>query len=104
MTTVYNVTFYGAKLQIQRQLEDTKGFPLDQVKPASGYIATKTFNSIRQLFSSAREIQDWFSECAFLISRVRNNTVQWETPLGLLVSQPYYRKLSVYNQNVLTFP
>lgn len=57
MTTVYNVTFYGAKLQIQRQLEDTVGFPLDQVKEASNYIAAKTFSSIRQLFSSAREIQ-----------------------------------------------
>lgn len=57
MTTVYNVTFFGAKLQIQRQLEDTKGFPQDKVKEASTYIATRTFNSIRQLFSSAREIQ-----------------------------------------------
>lgn len=100
MTTVYNVTFYGAKLQIQGQLEDTKDFPSDQVIPASAYIANKTFASIRQLFSSAREIQDWFSECAFLISRVRNSTVHWETPLGLLVSQPYYRKLSVYNPSV----
>lgn len=59
MTTVYNVTFYGAKLQIQRQLEDTKGFPVEQVKEASSYIATKTFNSIRKLFNSAQEIQVW---------------------------------------------
>lgn len=57
MTTVYNVTFYGAKLQILRQLQDLKNFPLDKAKDSSEYIAQKTFSSIRQLFTSAREIQ-----------------------------------------------
>lgn len=97
MTTVYNVTFYGAKLQILRQLEDLKNFPHDKAREASAYIAHKTFKSIRQLFSSAREIQDWFSECAYLITRVRDCGLKWETPLGLPVSQPYFRMVSVQN-------
>jgi len=92
MTTVYNVTFYGAKLQILRQLEDIKDFPLDKAKESSEYIAKQTFSSIRKLFTSAREIQDWFSECAYLITRIRNCSLKWETPLGLPVSQPYFRK------------
>lgn len=57
MTTVYNVTFYGAKLQILKQLENNAAIPVEQAKSASAYIAHKTFNSIRKLFSSAREIQ-----------------------------------------------
>ena len=57
MTTVYNVTVYGAKLQILRQLENIKDFPLTKAKDASSYIAQKTFLSIRQLFKAAREIQ-----------------------------------------------
>lgn len=44
--------------------------------------------------------QDWFSECAFLISRVRNNPVKWKTPLGLFVSQPYFTNISVYKEDV----
>ncbi len=57
MTTVYNVTVYGAKLQILRQLENIKDFPLTKAKDSSAYIAQKTFLSIRQLFKAAREIQ-----------------------------------------------
>ncbi|CAF0962023.1 unnamed protein product [Brachionus calyciflorus] len=97
MTTVYNVTFYGAKLQILKQLEDLKNFPQDKAREASAYIAHKTFKSIRQLFSSAREIQDWFSECAYLITRVRDCALKWETPLGLPVTQPYFRQVNIHN-------
>ena len=93
MTTVYNVTFYGAQLQILRQLEALPGFPKDKAKEASVYIASKTFNSIRSLFKSAQQIQDWLSECAFLISSMRNCTLKWETPLGLPISQPYYKMI-----------
>ncbi len=93
MTTVYNVTVYGAKLQILRQLENIKDFPLHKARESSAYIAKNTFLSIRQLFSAAREIQDWLCECAYLISRIRNQTVKWQTPLGLPISQPYYRKI-----------
>jgi DNA-directed RNA polymerase len=93
MTTVYNVTFYGARLQIQKQLHDIKDFPSDQIRKASTYIAERTFMSITKLFSAAKEIQDWLCETAYLISRVRNETVKWETPLGLPISQPYYRKI-----------
>jgi DNA-directed RNA polymerase len=52
MTTVYNVTVYGASLQIKKQLPETG---LDS--QAGLYLARKVFSSIGELFKSAREIQ-----------------------------------------------
>lgn len=91
MTTVYGVTRYGARLQIARQLKDIDDFPKDWVWPASTYLTTKTFESLREMFNSTREIQDWFTECARLISGVCGKNVEWSTPLGLPVVQPYNR-------------
>lgn len=91
MTTVYGVTRYGARLQIARQLKDIDEFPKDWVWPASTYLTTKTFESLREMFTSTREIQDWFTECARLISGVGGQNVEWCTPLGLPVVQPYNR-------------
>lgn len=41
------------------------------------------------MFKSAREIQDWFTECARLVCTVRGQNMEWITPLGLPVVQPY---------------
>ncbi|XP_011193541.1 DNA-directed RNA polymerase, mitochondrial isoform X1 [Zeugodacus cucurbitae] len=91
MTTVYGVTRYGARLQIARQLKDIESFPKEWVWPASTYLTSKTFESLREMFTSTREIQDWFTECARLISGVCGQNVEWVTPLGLPVVQPYNR-------------
>lgn len=99
MTTVYNVTLYGAKLQILRQLEDNN-FPSDRALEASTYLAAKTFQSIREIFTSAKLIQDWLSQCAYLIAFVRDKNVIWETPLGLPVAQPYQKSVkSKFNRS-----
>lgn len=92
MTTVYGVTRYGARLQIAKQLKDIDDFPKDWVWPASTYLTSKTFDSIREMFTSTREIQDWFTDCARLISTVCCQNVEWITPLGLPVVQPYNRQ------------
>lgn len=91
MTTVYGVTRFGARLQIARQLKDIEDFPKDMVWSASAYLTSKTFESLRSMFTSTREIQDWFTECARLISAVNGQNVEWVTPLGLPVVQPYSR-------------
>jgi hypothetical protein len=57
MTIVYGVTRYGAKAQIQGQLADIKNFPPNKSWPAAAYLAGKTFDSIKQMFTSARQIQ-----------------------------------------------
>lgn len=91
MTTVYGVTRFGARLQIARQLKDIENFPKDMVWPGSTYLTCKTFESLRSMFTSTKEIQDWFTECARLISAVNGQNVEWITPLGLPVVQPYTR-------------
>uniref|UniRef100_A0A1B0BRN9 DNA-directed RNA polymerase n=1 Tax=Glossina palpalis gambiensis TaxID=67801 RepID=A0A1B0BRN9_9MUSC len=98
MTTVYGVTRHGARLQIARQLKDIDDFPKDWVWPASSYLTTKTFLSLREMFTSTREIQDWFTACARVISGVCGKNVEWITPLGLPVVQPYNRQDS-YKQS-----
>jgi DNA-directed RNA polymerase len=92
MTTVYGVTRYGARLQIAKQLKDIDEFPKEWVWPASSYLTGKTFDSLREMFTSTKEIQDWFTDCARLISTVCGQNVEWTTPLGLPVVQPYNRQ------------
>ena len=103
MTTVYNVTFYGAKYQIMRQLEDIADFPKDKLAESSIYLAKKTFATIRQIFTSAKKIQDWLSRCAYLISSIKQETVKWHTPIGLPVTQPYFKN-SKTKSNLLELP
>uniref|UniRef100_A0A182W7N9 DNA-directed RNA polymerase n=1 Tax=Anopheles minimus TaxID=112268 RepID=A0A182W7N9_9DIPT len=91
MTTVYGVTRYGARKQIARQLEYIDEFPKEWIWPASSYLTVKTFDALSEMFTSAKEIQDWFTDCARLISAVCAQNVEWVTPLGLPVVQPYNR-------------
>jgi DNA-directed RNA polymerase len=41
------------------------------------------------MFTSAKDIQDWFTESAKLISTVAGESVEWITPIGLPVVQSY---------------
>lgn len=91
MTTVYGVTRFGARLQIARQLKDIDQFPKESVWSGSSYLTGRTFESLGSMFTSTREIQDWFTECARLISSVCGQNVEWVTPMGLPVVQPYFR-------------
>ncbi|XP_052284734.1 DNA-directed RNA polymerase, mitochondrial-like isoform X3 [Dreissena polymorpha] len=94
MTTVYGVTSYGARKQIFRQL-DYKDFPDEHINVASQYLMKTTFDCMRKLFTSAKEIQTWFDKCALAISRTANSPVEWITPLNFPVIQAYYREMSM---------
>ncbi|BEJ13301.1 hypothetical protein CspHIS471_0304750 [Cutaneotrichosporon sp. HIS471] len=69
MTTVYGVTFIGAREQIARQLVARGGIHAEEIYPVSAYVARKVLASIGDLFSGARAIQDWLTLCARLIAR-----------------------------------
>lgn len=69
MTTVYGVTFVGARDQIAKQLRARGDMSSDDVWVTSAYIAKKVLNSIGSLFWGARAIQDWLTNTARLISR-----------------------------------
>lgn len=88
MTTVYGVTRYGARHQIARQLS-ARGYPEDQIWKASSYLTTKTFESIGQMFNKSMLIQEWLNRCAYVIASHCGQPVDWETPLGFPIVQPY---------------
>jgi len=97
MTSVYGVTFIGARAQIQKQLKD-KDFINTEEKElyeASHYMAMLTLECIKDLFSGAHEIKKWLIQCASQISAT-SNPVSWITPLGLPVVQPYRSKRGEY--------
>lgn len=64
----------------------------------------RTFDSLRSMFTSTREIQDWFTDCAKLISGVGGQHVEWVTPLGLPVIQPYVKFKKVLGTSYEMFP
>lgn len=88
MTSVYGVTFSGAKDQILRQLKELQIVDDEHVAEASKYIATNTLSAIADLFSSAQNIKTWLIECAGKIAE-SGHSVCWITPLGIPVIQPY---------------
>jgi DNA-directed RNA polymerase len=100
MTSVYGVTYVGARAQITKRLKEIE-FDEDAISNCSKYLTEKVFKAIRELFDGAHAIQDWLALAARRISRsVRLDvdteegdefisSVIWTSPLGLPVVQPY---------------
>uniref|UniRef100_T1IV89 DNA-directed RNA polymerase n=1 Tax=Strigamia maritima TaxID=126957 RepID=T1IV89_STRMM len=89
MTTVYGVTRYGARQQIVRQLKEIPSFSRDQDFKAASYLVVNVFSSLETMFSATKKIQEWFTKSANLISIITKKPVEWVTPIGLPVVQPY---------------
>uniref|UniRef100_A0A673JZG5 DNA-directed RNA polymerase n=1 Tax=Sinocyclocheilus rhinocerous TaxID=307959 RepID=A0A673JZG5_9TELE len=90
MTVVYGVTRYGGRLQIEKRLKEIDDFPKDYIWDASHYLVKQVFSSLKEMFTGTREIQEWLTESASLIAK-SGRTVEWVTPLGLPIVQPYHR-------------
>ncbi|BFZ24798.1 hypothetical protein BsWGS_27837 [Bradybaena similaris] len=101
MTTVYGVTKYGAKQQIYRQLKDIPEIPEDLAWKASLYLTETTFSCLREMFTATKDIQDWLTDTARRISLVL--PVEWVTPLGFPVLQPYFKKQSFAESKFFQF-
>ncbi|CAE6492233.1 unnamed protein product, partial [Rhizoctonia solani] len=86
MTTVYGVTFIGARDQIEKQLRDIVGLSREESWPVAAYLAkrvrvkiysyrrllterTQVLGAIGDLFSGASQIQNWLSISARLIAK-----------------------------------
>lgn len=115
MTTVYGVTFIGARDQIARQLKDRGDTPLEQIYPSASFLARLVLGAIGDLFAGATKIQNWFNTIARLVAssvpprqfqkllnqglgadalakavtQEQMTTMSWTTPLGLPINQPY---------------
>ncbi|XP_019420030.1 PREDICTED: DNA-directed RNA polymerase 2B, chloroplastic/mitochondrial-like [Lupinus angustifolius] len=92
MTSVYGVTYIGAREQIKRRLKERDAISDDsELFGASCYAAKITLTALEEMFQGARSIMSWLGDCAKIIAS-ENQPVRWTTPLGLPVVQPY-RKL-----------
>ncbi|OVA10304.1 DNA-directed RNA polymerase [Macleaya cordata] len=89
MTSVYGVTYVGAREQIKRRLMERGSITDDRLLfSASCYAAKVTMTALGEMFQAARSIMGWLSDCAKVIAS-ENQPVRWTTPLGLPVVQPY---------------
>ena len=100
MTSVYGVTYVGARQQIQEKIEQklaAQGHDLDEIDfevfNACGYLAVVTLEVIGDLFSGAKCIMNWLTSCARLITQ-HGFPVAWISPIGLPAVQPYRQKKS----------
>lgn len=55
-------------------------------------LAQTTLAALEETFGNAKDIMNWLSDCAGRIS-AQDKIVEWTTPLGLPVMQPYRRKV-----------
>ena len=69
MTTVYGVTFIGARDQLHKQLEDRGDINPDICWTASAYLARQVLLCIGDTFKGAKGIMNYLNLCARLISR-----------------------------------
>ncbi|ONK78853.1 uncharacterized protein A4U43_C01F240 [Asparagus officinalis] len=89
MTSVYGVTYVGAREQIKRRLTEKGKITDDRLLFHASCYATKvTLNALGEMFQAARGIMKWLGDCAKVIAS-ENEPVRWTTPLGLPVVQPY---------------
>ncbi|KAL8528517.1 hypothetical protein ACS0TY_006087 [Phlomoides rotata] len=89
MTSVYGVTYIGARDQIKRRLKERDAIGDDaEIFGAACYAAKITLTALGEMFEAARKIMSWLGECAKIIAS-ENEPVCWTTPLGLPVVQPY---------------
>lgn len=94
MTSVYGVTIIGARSQICNRLAEIEGFPENMLFPASMMLASLTLSSLGDIFSGATRTMDWLYAAATSIAK-KGHEVQWITPVGLPVIQPYRKKARV---------
>ncbi|KAL6139928.1 hypothetical protein ACLB2K_058229 [Fragaria x ananassa] len=88
MTSVYGVTYIGARDQIKKRLKERGAISEDDVFGCACYAAKVTLAALGEMFEAARSIMSWLGDCAKIIAS-ENETVRWTTPLGLPVVQPY---------------
>ncbi|XP_074309443.1 DNA-directed RNA polymerase 1B, mitochondrial-like [Silene latifolia] len=89
MTSVYGVTYTGARDQIKKRLKERDVIKDDsEMFAAACYAAKITMTALGEMFEAARSIMSWLGDCAKIIAS-ENQPVQWTTPIGLPVVQPY---------------
>ena len=87
MTSVYGVTQTGARAQILARLKEV-GLEREDAYRVSHYLAAKVLEAVDGVCHGAAGAMDWLKSAAKAIIPLQE-PIQWETPLGLPVVQPY---------------
>jgi DNA-directed RNA polymerase len=108
MTSVYGVTFVGAREQITNRLSERGWDDPDVIWRVSNYAARTTLNKIQEMFTGAKAHMSWLAQAAKLIS-AQGKPVEWTSPAGLPIVQPYrlfdrYRVMTSSQRIVLCQP
>ncbi|KAJ3394316.1 DNA-directed RNA polymerase [Entophlyctis sp. JEL0112] len=72
MTNTYGVTFVGARAQVTARMKENKelyAFTDEEIKESSLEITHLIFDSLGELFSGARALQNWLNSTASLIAK-----------------------------------
>ena len=100
MTSVYGVTYIGARTQIQEKIQsklEGLGHDIDEIDDevfrACGYLATITMQAVGDLFVGAKQTMDWLTVCARMITQ-HGYPVAWISPIGVPAIQPYRQRKS----------
>ncbi|KAA8499719.1 DNA-directed RNA polymerase 3, chloroplastic [Porphyridium purpureum] len=91
MTSVYGVSLIGARRQIGNKLKEIDAVSAKDRPKAALYLAKHTLSGIGNIFRNATHIMEWLQSISHEITRT-GNFVQWTTPLGLPVIQPYAKR------------
>lgn len=92
MTSVYGVTFVGARNQIANRLKERGFADSREMFKVSSYAARITLDELAMMFSEAKGIMNWLGAVAAEVVQKTGETVTWTTPLGLPIMQPYRNK------------
>lgn len=88
MTYVYSVTHVGAKGQVRDTLMN-RGFEKRDAEFCARWVANLVMGGMDAVTPGAAEAMRWLRECAGKIVDA-GRSVEWISPIGLHVRQPYY--------------
>jgi DNA-directed RNA polymerase len=92
MTSVYGVTRTGAREQLVPRLLEL-GMERKDVAKAASWLAKVTMESIGEKCIAASEIMGWLkSSVRQIVLKDRTRPIEWTTPLGFPVLQPYWNQ------------
>ncbi|KAG6865592.1 hypothetical protein C0991_001141 [Blastosporella zonata] len=95
MTTVYGVTFVGAREQIEKQLKDKKIVSEEDCWQAASYLASKAIpkerlpEAMAESKRRAKKKAKMFTLSDTRLKKEQMTSVVWTTSLGLPIVQPY---------------
>lgn len=89
MTFVYNVTKVGAREQIKGQLKK-RGVDRRNLFKYSALLSGLVLDAVGDTFPKSTQIMRWIETCCRMMCKHSpNRAIQWTTPLGFPVIQPY---------------